>query len=333
MLGDAFMIAPLLAKLRHGWPSARIVFTVSQATAPLFATRPWGVEALVFDERDAASIAPFRAAGPYELAVVPGDNRFGLFARAVGARWIVGFSGDRPAYKDRFLDECSAYPDVPGTWGDFAADLIAGEDAPPFTTGQWPAPAFAPFDLPAAPYAVLHLGASTPLKWWPAQRWRALAAHLAERGLAVVWSAGRGEENLVAEVDPEGRYRSYAGQLDLAQIWALLAGALLLVAPDTGIAHMARAIGTPTVALFGPGTHVVAANGRFWRGAPWREVVVDPFPCRDQHSLFKRKVLWVNRCNRSTAECASPRCMQAIGVDQVIAAVADLSQPDRVFGR
>jgi ADP-heptose:LPS heptosyltransferase len=321
MIGDALMIAPLLAKLRNTWPSSRIVFTASRASAPLFEHRPWGIEALAFDDRDTSSLGPFRDAGPYDLAIVPGDNRLALFARAVGARWIMGFSGDRPAYKDRFLDQRQAYPDTPGTWGDLAADLVPGNDAPAFEAAQWPAPACSDFEKPARPYALIHLGASTPLKLWPAERWRAVAGHLEERGLEVAWSAGPGEERLVAEVDPEGRRRSYAGKLDLAQLWTLLAGARLLVSPDTGVAHLARATATPTVSLFGPGTHVVCGLGKFWRQMPWTPVVVDPFECRDQRILFKRDVQWVRRCSRTLRDCSAPRCMHAIEVARVLEAV------------
>ena len=144
---------------------------------------------------------------------------------------------------------------------------------------------------------------------------------LEERGIAPVWSGGRGEEAIVREVDPAARYPSYAGTLDLAQMWHLVAGARVLVAPDTGIAHLGRIVGTPTVALFGPGSAVLCGAGDFWRDSRYRAVSVDPFPCRDQRILFRRDIAWVRRCGRSTAECAHPRCMDAIETDTVAAAI------------
>lgn len=329
LLGDAFMLSPLLAKLRHVWPDSRVIMTASPATARLFESRPWRIDALPYNIRDAATLDAFKAAGPYDLAIVPGDNRYGLFARAVGAKWIQGFSGDRPFYKDRFIDELRSYPDVPGTWGDMAADLIPGEDAPAFDAAQWPAPAFRPFEIPARDYAVIHLGASTPLKLWPAARWAAVAEHLVASGLDVVWSTGPGEEKLIEPVDPEGKFKSYPGNLDLAQLWHLLAKARLLVSPDTGVAHIARATATPTVALFGPGTHVVCGLGRFWRNMPWTAVVIDPFVCRDQQILYKRRVQWVRRCSRSLRQCPAPRCMFAIDVARVTTAIDTLMGPRR----
>lgn len=325
MIGDTLLLAHLAAKARHAWPRARIVMTASRATQPLFAARPWDVEALAYEPDDSRTLAPFRERGGYDIAFVPGDNRYGWFARAVGARWVVGFAGDRPRYKDRLLDELREYPSAPDTWGDMAAGLVPGGEPPPYEPSQWPAPPFAPFEAPRKPYAVLHLGASTPLKRWPAGRWGELASHLESRGLEVVWSAGRGEEPLVAEADPGGRRRSYAGSLDLPQMWSLIANAALMVTPDTGLAHLSRLTFTPTVTLFGPGTPQLVGSGRFFRDAPWSGVIVDPFPCRDQHILFRREIEWVRRCSRTPRECASPACMLAIDLRQVTGAIAALA--------
>jgi ADP-heptose:LPS heptosyltransferase len=324
MMGDTLLMTTIAAKARHAWPAAEIVMTASPATAALFASRPWNVEAIPFDPADAGTLDAYRRAGGYDLAIVPGDNRYGWFARALGARWIVGFSGDRPRYKDWLLDERRAYPDKPDVWHDMAADLIAGSDPPPYDTAQWPAPPFRPFELPRGPYAVIHVGASYALKQWLPERWSDIARHLEARGLEVVWSGGRGEEALVAAVDPEASRRSYAGRLDLPQLWQLLANARLLVTPDTGISHLARITGTPSVTLFGPGTPQLMGSGRFFRNAPWRAVIVDPFECRDQPILYKRRVEWVRRCTRTVRECASPRCMHAIEVRDVIAAIGEL---------
>jgi ADP-heptose:LPS heptosyltransferase len=324
MIGDTLMMSHLAAKARHAWPQAEIVMTASPAMQPLFAARPWNVEVLAYEPYDSTTLPPFRRRGGYDLAFVPGDNRYGWFARAVGARWVVGFSGDRPAYKNRLLDEPHDYPRQPDAWADMAAALVPGEDPPPYEPAQWPAPRCTPFDRPLRPYAVIHVGASSPLKLWPAERWGELAAHIESRGLEVVWSAGRGEEPLVEEADPKGRRRSYAGALDLPQMWSLIAGARLMVAPDTGLAHLARLTFTPTVTLFGPGAAQLFGGGRFFRNAPGRSVIIDPFPCRDQRILYRREIPWVRRCLRGTDECASAACMLAIESRRVIDAIASL---------
>jgi hypothetical protein len=101
-------------------------------------------------------------------------------------------------------------------------------------------------------------------------------------------------------------------------MWHLLGGASLLVCPDTGIAHLGRIVGVPTVTLFGPGSATLCAAGEFWRDAPYRAVTIADFHCRDQSVLFKRKIGWVRRCGRSSSECAKPLCMEAIAVGDVL---------------
>jgi ADP-heptose:LPS heptosyltransferase len=77
-----------------------------------------------------------------------------------------------------------------------------------------------------------------------------------------VWSAGRGEDAIVRDCAGDTRYRSYdAGALSLPQLWHLVAKASLLVAPDTGVAHLGRIVGAPTVALFGPGSATINGAG------------------------------------------------------------------------
>ena len=322
LLGDTLMLTPLIAKVRARYPEAEIVMTVPRAIAPLYATHPYGVRALAWDPRH-ANEALF-AESRFDLAFVAGDNRYAWLAAAMHSRWIVAFGGDPNERKNWPIDELRRYPDQPAAWGDMVATLLDGPPPPPFAPGDWKAPAAKPFDAPAQPYAVLHVGASTSLKLWPSERWAALADWLVARGITPIWSAGRGEEDIIAACDPGQRYASYAGRLDLAQLWHLFANARLLVAPDTGAAHLGRVAGATTIALFGPGSATVTGGGEFWRDSPYRAVTVDPFPCRDQRVLFRREIDWVRRCARTPAQCPKHLCMQAISLDAVIAAAGEL---------
>jgi len=323
LLGDTLMLTALLAKLREQYHSSDIVMALPEAFAPLYARAPYGVRALGWNARAPHTSALWREHG-FDLALIPGDNRFSWLALALDSRWIVAFGGDRPAAKSFAVDELRPYPNAPAAWGDMVATLVDGAPPAPYARDQWPDPPAEPFDLPQRGYAVLHVGASTPLKQWDPLRWRALAAWLLERGIEPVWSGGRGEEASVRACMPDSNQKNYAGLLSLPQLWRLLANASLLVAPDTGVAHLGRVVGVPTVALFGPGSAMISGAGRFWRDAPYRAVTVADFPCRDQRVLFKRDLAWVRRCGRSLAECPHPRCMDAIEIDAVTAAIADL---------
>jgi ADP-heptose:LPS heptosyltransferase len=326
LLGDTLMLTPLLAKLAANHPGAEVTLLASPSIVPLYAKRPYRVRALPFTPRDSSTTRALLEEDPFDLAVVVGDNRYSWLATALRARHIVAHAGDVPWTKQLLVDETRPYAEEPTPWSEMVANLVDGAEPAPYARGDWAAPDAREFALPRAPYAVLHIGASTPLKLWMPERWLALARHLEARGLNVVWSGGRGEEAIVARCDPEGRYPSFAGELDLPQVWRLLSHAALLVAPDTGIAHMGRATFTPTVTLYGPGSAVLCAPGSFWRDVPQRALTIDPFPCRDQRILFRRRVEWVRRCIRSPGECAEPRCMDAIELSAVIAAAESLLQ-------
>jgi ADP-heptose:LPS heptosyltransferase len=232
------------------------------------------------------------------------------------------------------LDAAHGFPSSPAALADLTADLVAGPAPRPYQAGDWPAPAGQAIDPPGADYAVLHVGASSALKLWPPERWQALAEQLQAAGLTPAWSAGPGEECYVEQIDPQRRYRRYCGTLTLAGLWQLLATARLLVCPDTGVAHLGKIVGTPTVALFGPGSASIYGAGEFWQAAPYRALSAE-IACRDQRLLFRRQPDWVRRCGRNAAACAvaaqglpqvagASACMSAITLDAVLAACREL---------
>lgn len=326
LTGDVLMLTPLVAKLRERHPDADIVITMRRAAAPLYAGRPYGVRALVYEPREPATLSALFDEPGFDLAFVPGDNRYSWLAAAAGARWIVAFSGDRPAAKSWPVDELRPYGDVPAAWGDMVAGLVEGPPPSAYRPQDWPAPACTSFDAPAGRYAVLHVEASTPLKHWEEKNWLALAERILDRGIQPIWSAGPNGGVLLHRIDPAGRFPALGHRLDLAQLWHLVAGAALLVCPDTSVMHIGRLTGTPTVALFGPSPAQLYGPGDFWRDAPGRAVTIENFPCRDQQRLFKRDIAWLRRCQRTLAECPAPRCLHAIEADDVARHALELAR-------
>lgn len=327
LLGDTIMLTPLIAKCRARWPAAEIVMTCPAPLVGLYAGRPYGVHALRYDPREVATLGPLVSAAGFDLALVPGDNRLSWLARSLDARWIVAFEGDTPAYKNWPIDEFRRYPDTPTAWGDLVAGLVDGPPPPPYRASDWPAPDAAPFDAPATPYAVLHVGAGSQLRLWPAERWREIGRRLVAQGYAVVLSAGPGEHALLDPIDKASAWPRFPGTLTLAQLWRLIAGAAITVCPDTGVAHLARLTGTPTVALYGPGSAVLFGAGGFFAASPYTAVTIPDFPCRDQRIAMKREVAWIRDCKRvlgsGPGQCPEARCMLALSVDAVWQAIVD----------
>ena len=324
LLGDTLMLTPLLARLRRNHPEAEIVMTVSRGQLPLYTSRPYGTRAVAYDSRSPESAKAALEMGSFDLAIVPGDSRHAILAHALGSRWVVALAGDRPAWKNRFVDELVPVPEEPFALADLLALLAGEEDDAAYDPGDWPGPACTPFDLPQRAYAVLNVDAGSPLRLWPAHKWLQLADALERMGLEVAFCAGPGAERMVEDIDPQRRHLSYAGLLDLPQLWRLLAHARLLVCLDSGVSHLAKLVGTPSVVLYGPGSPALFGAGRFWRNHPYRAVTIPDFPCRDQHGVFKRELAWVRRCTRTLAECPAPACMHAIEAEAVVASCREL---------
>jgi ADP-heptose:LPS heptosyltransferase len=103
--------------------------------------------------------------------------------------------------------------------------------------------------------AVIHPGAASGSRRWPAARFAEVARTLADWGVPVVVSGNAAERSLAAQVVRAaglGGKSLLAGRTSLSELAALVAGASLVISNDTGVAHLAVAFGTPSVTLFGP---------------------------------------------------------------------------------
>jgi ADP-heptose:LPS heptosyltransferase len=113
-------------------------------------------------------------------------------------------------------------------------------------------PAVAP---PVAGAVVVHPGAASAGRRWPAVRFAAVARSLTDEGHVVVLTGSPDEAPLAEEVRRRAGLPAWsvlAGRTDLAGLAALVAHARLVVCGDTGPAHLASAYGRPSVLLFGP---------------------------------------------------------------------------------
>ncbi len=113
---------------------------------------------------------------------------------------------------------------------------------------------------------------------------------------AIAAAAGGGEA-------ASGRLRDWAGRLDLRELAELLGRAAVVVCPDTGVMHLAAAMGGRVVALFGP-------------TAPWRTG-----PHGGGHRVLRRELACAPCFQR---ECPTPRCLGELTPAEVAAAVGEL---------
>jgi heptosyltransferase-1 len=114
------------------------------------------------------------------------------------------------------------------------------------------APSRAPW-LPPTPYTVLLHATSHPRKLWSEQSWIALGSELSARGhgLVLPWGS-EGEQARAQRLAAELPCACVAPALSLAELAAVLAGASAAVGVDTGLTHLAAALGIPAVGIYGP---------------------------------------------------------------------------------
>ncbi len=159
-------------------------------------------------------------------------------------------------------------------------------------------------------YIVFSPGGGWRSKCWPAERFGALCSKLRESfGLRTIVNAGPGDDDLAAAVvHASGDAAPVVHHGSLGELMALLRGAACAVAGDTGPLHLAAAIGTPLVALFGPTDP--ARNGPYQVGEP-------------HASEHTNVVLRVPGVRTTHARGEQPHAsMLAITVDQVFDAVS-----------
>lgn len=152
-------------------------------------------------------------------------------------------------------------------------------------------------------------GSNAPARRWPAERFRALARILADRGARVAVFGGNGDRKLTDDVAREiDGVVDVGGETDLVGLAAALSVCDLLVTNDTGPMHLAGAVGTPTVTLWGSSSpsevHPVGARDARVSGPD--------LPCKP---CFK------NHCPRSGSGTILPEahveCMRLITLDEV----------------
>jgi ADP-heptose:LPS heptosyltransferase len=285
-LGDLLTALPALRALAGAFPGHRTVLAAPAALAPL--ARHSGAVDEVADVRGLDAPLDARLAGA-DVAVNlhgrgPQSHRLLLAARPrrliAFANPVVPASAGGPDWRPdehevrrwcRLLEH-SGLPADPGR-----LDLAPPPGPPP----------------PGADGATLiHPGAASAARRWPRHRFAAVARAEAGHGRPVVVSGGPGEEPLarqVAELAGCPPRLTVAAGGDLLELARLVAAAGRVVCGDTGVAHLATALGTPSVVLFGP---VAPARwgpppGRPWHRALWAGSTGDPHGAEPDPGLLR----------------------------------------------
>lgn len=268
-IGDTILTAPALGMLRSAWPDARIEVVLHGPSAGLGMMLP-GVERVHawMPGHLNTGILAHLAAGDWDLVLdFTGTDRSVMLALL--SRATARFSYARHA-KGRRWRQWAADHEVEASVRDLstvdfhaalvsgAVRVLAGREPPPVPPPpnlSCPATVI-PAGLPPR-YVVIHPGTARDEKYWPPERWLAVARHLAgEQNLPLVLTgsadAREAEHLRTLRADRSVAWLDLAGKLDLVGSAAVIAGASLVLTVDSAAMHLAGQFGRPQIALFGP---------------------------------------------------------------------------------
>jgi ADP-heptose:LPS heptosyltransferase len=294
-LGDVLVCGPAVRAVAAA--GDRVTMLVSPAGAPAARLLPGVDDVVVWDCPWIAAPAPpvdradvagvvdrIAAAGVSDALVLTSFHQSALptalLLRLAGVARIAAVSADYPG--DLLTARLPDPPEAPEPVRMLAIAAAAGYPAPPGDDGRLRVrPTLPPVDAPDGPFVAVHPGVEAPARGYPADRWTDVVAELTGAGRTVVVTGSSAEAGLTATVaaaaQSPGRAVDRGGATDLETLAGLLARADVLVAANTGPAHLAAAVGTPVVSLFAP---VVPAGRWAPHGVPVVLLGDQYAPCR-----------------------------------------------------
>jgi len=304
-MGDCLLLTSPLRALKEEFPRFRISVLVETRFAGCFEGNP-DIEEIISISRKKDGLRLLRRR--FDLVVNlhggPTSLLYALLAR--GPR--IGFEQFqyKRLYKDLLPSPDPSLHTVEATMATFRWLGMQREMPPPLRYDGQPRKTPPMLSAVRKPYAVIHPAALMETKRWDARKFADLARALQGQGLSVVLTCGPGEESTVAEVSKDVPSPQILLGLGIPELADLLRGAKLYVGNDSGPMHLAAAVGTPIIALWG------SSDSRRWR--PWsaeHALVQNPFEC--------------NPCPGYRCLVApTPLCIESVTVEQAIMAAEQL---------
>ena len=316
-LGDVLLATPTLHALRAAYPEARLTVLVNRGTEDILEANPDVDEVIVLDRGSIAQQMQFALAirrRRFDTVVDLTDGDRAAFLTWIsGASIRIGFNAEQ-----RWTGRC--YTAIVG--GEAGAHRIERDLAALAPLGiavrervprlsltrdddakaeQLASQLAIPTDRP---WVLLQPGARYWFKAWPSERFAELADRLYDQFRCQVLVGGSPQETSLSQSvvrRAKSRLLDIAGRSDIRILAALVKRCALFVGNDTGAMHIAAAVGTPVVGLFGP------SNPKEWgpRGGP-ADVIYKGLDCRV--------------CFHPTCRRGDENCMKLITVDEVMAA-------------
>lgn len=320
-LGDVLLSTPVLTALRAAFPKACLSMLVNPGTEAMIAENP-SLDRVLTVERSSSPLRQVRFAMGlrrcrFDLVIDLTDgDRAAILSRITGARVRVGFNREDRWRGRLYTHLVSLKQDQ--SISRICQDLMAVQLLGLTADAHLPVLRVRPTDevgaraaltaigiLSGERFVAVHPGARWWFKRWPAERFAGLIDHIQGKlGVKVVLLGGEQEQEIAESVldRVETGCRSLVARLGLLELAALLREASLFVGNDNGPMHIAAAMGTRVVGLFGPTDPSVWAPAGQGHAALYKGI--DCRPC------------FPGGCRR-----AEENCMRLITLDEVIPVV------------
>ena len=336
-IGDVLLATPIIRSLRTALPDLVIDMLVFEGTQDVLSGNRDLRRVLTISERPSTEthlnlLRSIWRGYDASISVLAGDRP--TFHAWVAGRYRVGtlLPDSKSWWKRRLLHEWVPFDNVHTHTVSMNLQLLAPFGVPGLGTPvvSW-TPGdeasiqrrFPPRDMQR--YAVLHVSPKFAYKMWTVTGWIALGRWLMEQGYTVVVTGVEYAEGAYCEQIVQGLpdAANFVGQVTLPELGCLLSRAALYVGTDTAVSHMAAALGTPSVVLFGPSNPV--------KWGPWPKDFspTTPSPWRRQGSQQQGNVFLLQGegdcvpclaegCDRHVE--SRSECLQQLPVSRVIEA-------------
>ena len=314
MLGDVLMTTPLVHAIRKRYPQAKICYLVGDWSKEILKGNKdidliiTFDDSIIFEKRLFKVLALIRRLRKerFDLCfILDKSYLWNIFAFLAGAKERIGFNRGKEGFLNTKNIDFSAskyeldyYLDIAKLIGiEEETDMnieLSGEDKK-----------FAEKKIKEGTIGIAAGGADNPgqsftLKRWPLEKYIALIKKL-NKDTALF--GGKGDIKVSKEIDNKTDATNLTGKLTIQQTAACIKRCSLFIAHDSGLMHLAAAVKTPVIALFGP-----TPAKRF---APKHSVVIKSHlrcsPCYDIYGNYKR--------------CEKAKCMESISVGEVESAI------------
>ncbi|OGW48180.1 MAG: hypothetical protein A2V62_08290 [Nitrospirae bacterium RBG_19FT_COMBO_58_9] len=329
-IGDVLLATPTVRAIKAARPDVRVTLMVNRGTEDVLSGHPDLDEIMVLDKGSLTAqwrfIAGLRRRRFDTVIDLTDGDRSAFLSWISGAPVRIGFN-DEHRWRGRCYTQ--VVQPVPGVRHRVDRDLasleplgIHASEEPPrlWLTGEDEAHADQLLDRLGIsrdrPIVVIQPGARYWFKAWPYERFAELADRLAsDYDCQVLIGGSREEEPLAQRIREAAKSGpiNMAGLATLKQFASITKRAALFVGNDSGAMHIAAAVGTPMVALFGP------SNPDEWgpRGGP-AEVIYKGLDCRV--------------CFHPTCLRGEENCMKQIGLGEVLARISRIISLDGCRG-